>query len=261
MLFELSGKDTLVHRFDPRVKLAVAVGFTIMSFFLGAPSSLFVLLLVVVLYGILGQIFPWNYKKILFVLIPFALGITIFQILVNMAENPLPAFDVFGISIPLRGFERGLVISLRAFILAISFGIFMMTTHPTDITNAADRMGVPFKLAYMISFGLRFIPLFEEDFQKIRQAQVSRGMKASSYGPISVIMSMPVLLVPLIMTSVRHAQMLAIALEMRGLSTATEYGRTYLKDINMRMLDWAMLGFVIVSLVSLAVAGILGLVH
>lgn len=259
MLIELSDKDTFVHRFDPRSKLAVAVAFTIISFFLSAPSSIAVLLFVVILYGVIGRVYPWEYKKIIIVLVPFALGITLIQIFVNMATNPFPAIDFLGIAIPLRGFERGLVISLRAFVLAISFGLFMMTTPPTDITNAADRMGVPFNLAYMISFGLRFIPLFEKDFQKIRQAQISRGMEESSFGPVAVIMSMPALLVPLIMTSVRHAQMLAIALEMRGLSTATEYGRTYMKEINMRPADWIVLSFSILGTLSLAIARFAGL--
>jgi energy-coupling factor transport system permease protein len=260
MLFELSNKNSSIHKLDPRTKLAVAVIFTISSFLLNSHTSLLVLLFLVVLYGIIGQLYPWDYKQIIYILIPFTIGITLFQILANVGSHPFPAVNLFGISIPLRGIERGIVISLRTFVLAISFGLFMMTTHPTDITQAAHRMGLPFKFAYMIGFGLRFIPLFREDFQKIRQAQVSRGMNENSFGPISVVASMPVLLVPLMMTSVRHAQMLAISLEMRGLSTANEFGRTYQKVIGIRIVDRIVMTIFVIGFLVLIAFRFTGLI-
>ncbi len=259
MLFEFVEKQNLVHQLDPRTKLAIAITFTFLSFILHDPKSLGILLIIIVLYGALAQLYPWHYRKIIFVLIPFTIGITLIQVLAVSSSGATSFINILGLKVPLLGFLRGLVISLRTMVLAISFGLFMMMTHPTDLTHAAVKMGLPFKYAYMTGFSLRFIPLFQEDFRKIREAQTSRGVNENFLGPIGIIASMPALLVPLMMLSLRHSQMLAVALEMRGLSTATTFGRTYLQDVNLRRIDWViligMVALLVVTVILQIVAG------
>jgi energy-coupling factor transport system permease protein len=216
---------------------------------------------IVILYGAIGGLYPWHYRNVIYLLIPFAIAITLIQILVARGVQPLPAVDFLGLQIPIRGLTLGSVISFRAMVLGISFALFMMAAHPYDITQAAVKMGVQFRYAYMIGFALRFLPLFTEDFVKIRQAQASRGLDENRLGPFTRWVSMPVLLFPLIMSSLRHAQTLAIALEMCGLSTASTYGRTYMKEVSMRMPDWLFLavfsaGAIIV--IYLRIIGVIG---
>jgi energy-coupling factor transport system permease protein len=258
MLYEFSERKTLIHNLDPRLKLLMALLFTVSSFFLRTPIPLLTLLLIIVVYGAIGGLFPWHYRKVIYLLIPFGIMMTLIQIIVFYSIEPTPALNFLGIPIPVAGLMWGGMISIRMIVLAVSFALFMMASHPSEITQGAALAGLPFRYAYMIGFALRFLPLFAEDFTKIRQAQASRGLDENRFGYFTRYISLPILLFPLIMTVLRHAQNMAIALEMRGLSTGSTYGRTWLKDMYFKPTDWLFLILGISLLVVTIVARILG---
>lgn len=253
MLYEYSQRDTFLHRLDPRAKLLLTVSVVLISLILPSFQYLLPLAAVVVLYGLAAGLSPWTYRNVIVLLIPFSIVVIAVQILVQAGLGGILLLEVAGFPVYAEGVARGLAISLRALVLGVSFAIFMMLTHPSDLTQAAVRTGLPFRYAYMIGFSLRFLPLFVDEFVKIRQAQASRGLDENRYGPLTRIVSLPALLFPLAMDAMRRSNDIAVALEMRGLSTASVYGRTYLKDLQMGPADYAVA--VVAALALLAVAG------
>lgn len=256
MLHELSGRDTPLHRLDPRTKLTLTVVVVVLSLILPGYRTLLILAALVVLYGLAATITPLDYRNVITLLIPFSIAVTLVQVMVaaaNPADMEVVA-RIGGVPIKSVGIERGLAISLRALILGISFALFMAMTHPMDLTQAATRAGLPFRYAYMIGFSLRFLPLFADEFVKIRQAQASRGLDEERYGPLTKIIALPALLFPLIMDALRRADDIALALEMRGLSTASLYGRTFLNELRLRTADYLIIAAALGALV-LVVAG------
>ena len=121
-------------------------------------------------------------------------------------------------------------------------------------------MGIPFRYAYMVGFSFRFLPLFTDDLRKVREAQASRGLDENRLGPLTKYVTLPILLFPLIMSSMRHAQSIAIALEMRGLSTASTFGRTFLKEMNMNRRDWGFLIIFSAAGILLIIARFMGVI-
>ena len=258
MLYQFSERDTFLHRLDPRAKLLISLAVVLISFALPSARSLAALCMLVVLYGLAAGLAPWHYRNVVVLLIPFSIAITIIQVLVQVPNGGTLLADLAGVPIYAEGLERGLTISLRALILGISFALFMMLTHPMDLTQAAVRTGLPFRYAYMIGFSLRFLPLFVEEFVKIRQAQASRGLDENRYGPATKVVSLPALLFPLIMDATRRSNSIALALEMRGLSTASVYGRTFLKDLQTGPRDYAVSALAILAVVGVVLARLAG---
>jgi len=253
MLHEFSERDTPLHRLDPRTKLVLTLAVVALSLILPNYRALLVLAAVVVLYGLLATITPLDYRNVVIILIPFSIAIMLVQILLAAGNPGLQVASIGELPIKQEGLERGLAIALRALILGVSFALFMAMTHPMDLTQAATKAGLPFRYSYMIGFSLRFLPLFVEEFGKIRQAQASRGLDEQRYGPATLVISLPALLFPLIMDALRRAEDIAIALEMRGLSTASTYGRTFLKDVELRVADYLVMAAVLAG--ALAVVG------
>lgn len=258
MLYEHSQRDTFLHRLDPRIKLLFTLAVVLISLMLPRFEQLLVLAGVVVLYGLGARLTPWAYRNVVALLVPFSIAITVVQILVQAGLGGTLVATVVGVPVYWEGLARGLAISLRALVLGVSFAIFMMLTHPADLTQAAVKSGLAFRYAYMIGFSLRFLPLFVDEFVKIRQAQASRGLDEQRYGPFTRLISLPALLFPLAMDAMRRSQDIALALEMRGLSTASVYGRTYLKELVMGVADYVVGVLAVLALAGVAFARVVG---
>lgn len=256
MLYEYSLRENPLYKLDPRAKLVFTLCVVLLSLFLPGVKYLAFLLLGIIGYGLVAGITPLDYRNIIILLIPFSVAIFTIQILYAGSEGPI--YYLGDLRLPALGLENGAIICLRALILGISFALLMMMTHPMDITVAAVKQGVPFRYAYMIGFALRFLPLFIDEFAKIRQAQASRGLDEDRYGPLTKIISLPALLFPLIMDAMRRSADIALALEMRGLSTASKYGRTNLKDVEFKTVDHLVFHSVLLATLGLLLASFMG---
>ncbi|WP_258358573.1 energy-coupling factor transporter transmembrane component T family protein [Moorella sulfitireducens] len=256
MLYEYSLMKSPIHRLDPRNKIIVTLCAVILSLVLTDVWALGALFLVLVLYGMVGKITPLDYYGLISLLVPFFIFITVIQIISFPGGSLL--FNIGPLAVTSQGFFKGLQISLRALTLAVSFALLMMTTHPTDITAAVVKWGMPFRYAYMLGFALRFLPLFFEEFAKINEAQASRGLDINKYGIVSKVIALPSLLLPLTMSAFRKSGDIAIALEMRGLSTASKYGRTFLRKVEFRPADYIVCFFSVGLTIVMIIARVTG---
>jgi energy-coupling factor transporter transmembrane protein EcfT len=128
----------------------------------------------------------------------------------------------------------------------IGAAILTMTTLPSDLVGGIERLlrplarvGIPSQdLAVMIAMALRFMPMILEEYDRIRMAQLARGADFKTGGPAFRIRAVAALAVHLLVSALRRADELALAMEARGYRRGP---RTTLRELKLDRLDFAAL--------------------
>ena len=126
-----------------------------------------------------------------------------------------------------EGLAFGLTVACRLLIPLLAFVFLFATTSPNGIVLGLVRMGVPFRVAFLVSTTFRFVPLLLEELSTMRDAQRLRGIDIDAMRLWRKLVVTGRMLVPLIVASLRRAQEVDIALQARGFSGQAE--RTYLE--------------------------------
>jgi len=86
----------------------------------------------------------------------------------------------------------------------------------------------------MISMALRFMPMMLEEYERIRMAQTARGADFTTGSLMLRARAVAALAVPLILSSFRRADELAMAMEARGYRRGP---RTTLRELKLTQTD------------------------
>ncbi len=87
---------------------------------------------------------------------------------------------------------------------------------PEKLVEGLRQWGLPLRIAFIVSAGLRFVPLIASTFHDLRDAQQARGIRFTPFW--KHVNAHLALLVPLLREVFRLADQLAQALEARGFS-------------------------------------------
>jgi len=213
---------SLLHRLDPRSKLAGMLIFMASVFLINSYVTLLIGLaftLIIIIMSKIPLLFYFRAVKPLLFLITF---IALFHIFFHAEGARI--FKVGTFSIYSGGLEKGLVAAGRM-TLFISFAtVLSFTTQPDRIANALDsflqplqKIGIPVdRLSLMLSLSLRFIPTIFEEAERIWKAQVSRGFSLADRPLKEKAKRIIALLVPVTAGAFRRATNLADAMEARS---------------------------------------------
>jgi energy-coupling factor transport system permease protein len=252
--------QSLIHRLDPRVKLALIFLYVFVVFLANNVVS-YSLLFVYALIPLIFSRVPIRY--VLSGLKP-VLWIFLFTFLLHVLTTKEGAllFKAGWFSIYEKGLEQGIFISLRFFVIIIMTTLLTLTTTPIEITDGMEALLHPFKkvglpvheIALMMSISLRFIPTLMEETEKIMKAQSSRGTDFAG-GPIKDRLKAVVsLLVPLFISAFKRAEDLAIAMEARGYQGGE--GRTKFRQLLWQRKDtFALFSLLVLTLLLLWTRG------
>lgn len=132
-----------------------------------------------------------------------------------------------GSPVPWHGLSRGLVYGLRILDLYAAVLIWIATTSQEEMAGAAASLAAPFSphaarkiaLFSFISFG--FLPVFFEEYERIKIAQRFRGGKFSGglYGRLA---GARAVLIPLLVSAIRRSAQLSMAVELRSVRNSIE---------------------------------------
>ncbi|KGX90358.1 cobalt ABC transporter permease [Pontibacillus halophilus JSM 076056 = DSM 19796] len=235
--------DSIVHRLDPRAKLATIFFFVIVVFFANSVWSYGILTLFALVSAGVTQIRPGfiikGLKPVWF-LVVFTFLLHLF-----VTREGEVLFTVLSFPIYKEAVIQGLAISLRFFLLILITSLLTLTTTPIAITDAIEELLHPLKkirfpvheLALMMSISLRFIPTLMQETEKISKAQASRGVDFRT-GPIKDRLKAIIpLLVPLFVSAFKRAEELAMAMEARGYQGGE--GRTKIRELVFQKRDYA----------------------
>lgn len=120
----------------------------------------------------------------------------------------------------------GLAIGMRLDCFILATIIFLCSTRTEDFTYGLRRMGLPFSISFTLSLAFRLTPLFIETAEIIVQAQRARGLDPSSGRLLTRIRRHVPIIIPVLVSGLRRADQMAVALESRGFGCGGE--RTFL---------------------------------
>ncbi len=246
--------NSFLHRLDPRTKLLAAMLLIIITFF---AKSLLAYAVLILLGGVLTAISTIPVKTILKSLKPL-LFIILFTAVLNVffarGENILLDVKVgfLHLVVCAEGVLSALKMVLRIILLIVYTGVVLTyTTSPIDLTDGLESLLSPLSklkipvhiFAMMMSLALRFIPTLIEETEKIMAAQKSRGADFTSGNLLSRVRALIPILIPLLLSSFRRADELALAMECRCYHGGE--GRTKMKVLKMKSRDWIFLAVLI----------------
>ena len=222
--------NSVIHRMDPRFKLAINIIYIVLVFMAKSFVSQAILLTPVLLMFLLSGL---RKRQLISTLKP-ALFIGVFLFVVNMfigphldgSENIPTTFQVTwkAITINYVIIKLTLIIVIRIYIMIIITTLLTATTKQMALTKAIEDLLWPLKLikipvniiAMIISIALRFIPTLLEEAQRIMKAQSSRGVDFKNGGIKTKTKSMITLIIPLFVSAFAKAEDLGNAMETRG---------------------------------------------
>lgn len=140
----------------------------------------------------------------------------------------------------------GLRLALAVWVLSL----LTLTTSPVAMTDAIEGMLRPlawckvptWELSAVATLALRFVPTLAQDGERIAKAQTSRGASFLEGSWVARIVGLLPLLIPLTAQAFRHAEQLALAMEVRGYRGGE--GRTHLHPRTIRWRDAALAALV-----------------
>lgn len=250
--------DSVLHRMDPRFKIAVAVLFMVVAFLVNTAwgyGMVFVVLAVgVALSRVPVRVILRSLRALWFILL-FTFVLNLF---LTRSGEVLVHWWIF--TITRGGLFLAVQMILRLVLLVAGMSLLTLTTSPLQLTDGIESLLKPLKMihfpaheiAMMMSIALRFIPTLSEETGRIRKAQAARGADFDTGNLFKRAMSLVPLLVPLFISAFRRAEDLAVAMEARCYHGGQ--GRTRMKVLHASARDYiAML--VMAAVMALATVG------
>ncbi len=253
--------DSLIHRLDPRVKLAGTLIFVISLFFPGSAAGMGLAVVFLILTILASKVPP---KMMLKGIRPLMI-IIIFSAVINLFFTPGITVIRFGpAQITMEGIRTTVRLVLRLVFLIMGSSVMTFTTTPNQLTAGLEK-GLGFlkyihipvhEFAMMMSIALRFIPILTEELDKIMKAQMSRGVDFEEGTLIERGRKMISVLLPLFISAIRRASELALAMEARCYHGGE--GRTMLHPLKYQKRDylaWIILGIYLLLAIAISVMG------
>lgn len=235
--------NSVIHKMDARLKIVILIAIIVFIFVASNAFSLlfcaFGIFASIIISKIPLKLFWKNLKAIL----PILLITFIINLFYGEGKE---LFSVWKLTVTTGGIYRAIYMALRIVLLIFVSSLLTYTTTPNDLTDAIERLLSPLKyiglgnavhtLAMMMTIVLRFIPVLIEETEKIMNAQKARGADMESGPLIQRIKALIPILIPLLISSIRHAFELAEAMECRCYTGGD--GRTRMKQMSFKTLDF-----------------------
>ena len=206
-------KATKVHQLDGRTKILFLLALCLMALLFSHPGYLLVVFMGVI--GLLiGSRAGRNVKKgWLLTGLLFCYSVLLWPFFVQ-GVTPVPFFHWLGVT--WEGVWVGMGMGLRLLIMLWG-GIWLLsTTTIEEMALAAQRLGLPSRIAFAFSLAFRWVGMLLGAGVGIVQAQRSRGLNLSSGGIFHRLRQYVPLVVPLIGHVLRQTNLLAMSLESKG---------------------------------------------
>ena len=134
--------------------------------------------------------------------------------------------------------------------MIIMLPLISFTTPVQNFALGMVKIGLPYTLAYTMTTALNLVPLLQTETQVIVDAQKLRAMQTFEKGKLGEkLRAYPALVTPLVIGSMRRAQLMAVAMDSRAFGATKK--RTYMEDITMDAVDWIFLAATIIFTIGI----------
>ena len=226
--------NSLVHRFDPRLKILLTILYIVLLFAAANPLGLALSIAWLAVLYKMAKIPVRMIVKSLKPIVPIILFTCVLNLFFVTGQGE-PLVQVWVLRIYAEGVRYAILMAVRVITLIAGTSLLTYTTSPIVLTDAIERLLAPFnkihmpvhELAMMMTIALRFIPTLVEETDKIMNAQKARGAMLDPGTLKERMHAMIPILIPLFISAFRRADELAMAMECRCYHGGE--GRTRLK--------------------------------
>jgi energy-coupling factor transport system permease protein len=267
MTFQTVERDSFFTRLDFRPKLVMMVVVSIIAFVWESPLAQALLAGAVIITSLLAGV-KWSYiRMIVTIMTPFYALLLITHGFFNVAQvqaltgqielTPLFTFPaswplIGGGAMSLEGVLYGINVICKTLTLVLVIPLGIFTTEVDKFIVGMVKARVPYKLAFIFSATLRFVPLLLTEIQSIIEAQRLRGLAVEKMGLTQRVRVYAKVAVPLILGAMVKSQMLEVVLQSKAFTGTAD--RTYLHDSTLRLSDYLMIAFFVLFFVVAVVA-------
>lgn len=232
---------SVIHRLDPRVKLAATMLYIISLFPFSSVPVYAVATVYLVSILVLSRV-PASYiLKGLKPIVMLIILTGVMNLFLTKGEDVLISYG--SITITMEGVKKALYMVIRLIFLVIGSSLMTYTTTPNELTDGIEKALKPLnkikvpvhEFALMMSLALRFIPILIEEADKIIKAQSSRGADFEEGKLIDRAKNMIAILIPLLVSAMQRANDLAMAMDARCYHGGA--GRTKMKPLRYNRQD------------------------
>ncbi len=267
MRFQTVERDSFFTRLDFRPKLVMMAVISAIAFVWESPAAGGLLALVVIVASLLAGVKTGYIRMVITIMVPFYLLLLLTHGFFNVdqvksltGKTELTTLFMFPRTWPVIGGGRmsvegvlyglNVIFKTLTLVLVIPLGIF--TTEVDKFIVGMVRARVPYKLAFIFSATLRFVPLLFSEIQGIIEAQRLRGLAVEKMGPLKRVQVYSKVAVPLILGAMVKSQMLEVVLQSKAFTGSAD--RTYLHESKLGLPDYLMIVFFALLLVAAIVA-------
>ncbi|NLA12217.1 MAG: energy-coupling factor transporter transmembrane protein EcfT [Firmicutes bacterium] len=210
--------NTALHRMHPLLKLELLLCFSVLVFTLS--HYLCGLLLFAILLGgywAAGLGFKFFWRRLRFILV-FSLFIFVVHIVFVREGVLLWRDDLWGLRLEIwsLGLNHGLLLVFRFLNTIGASYLFVVATDPNKLAYALMQAGLPYRYGFMLITALRFIPLFFQEMEQVRRAQMAKGIEIEKLSLKNFTRAVRYLFVPLVLSALSKVDTLTISMESRA---------------------------------------------
>ncbi|OQB14309.1 MAG: Energy-coupling factor transporter transmembrane protein EcfT [Firmicutes bacterium ADurb.Bin193] len=236
--------ESFFHRLHPLTKLAWAVAACVACFASGSLPFVAAMVILCILIAVFGGIFSEALSVLKFFGVVAAI---LFVLQIVFVRSGIVVISLGGFSVTDEGLLAAFFVSLRTVGSLAPLSLMIMFTPTTALSAAlTDNLRVPYKYTFIVTAALRFIPTFTDEMDHIVQAQISRGHAIDGKNPVKRFFGILPMSIPLLVSSVRRIDQMAISLETRGFGLGV---RSTYKKQSFKAGDFIALAFVALILV------------
>ncbi|MDN7225674.1 energy-coupling factor transporter transmembrane component T [Planococcus sp. N064] len=245
----------LLHDMNPSVKfIVVTLSMVAIAFFFNPWTPLIFWMGVLLFQVFLSRL---NWKVWALFMLPFAIGAFGYlwtTIVFGAKTGGQIIWSFAGLDITDEQLETALSLSFRVLAFSTLSLMFAFTTDPVKfIMSLMQQLKLSPKIAYGVMVGYQFLPVMEDEFTQIQQAQRLRGA-VEEKNVFKRLLDMRRVLMPMLAGAVRKAERSAFAMEARGF---TGEARTdYYQPIRIGRIDFWMSALFALLLAASCLGGI-----
>ncbi|OGB61394.1 MAG: cobalt ECF transporter T component CbiQ [Caldithrix sp. RBG_13_44_9] len=205
--------NSLVHLFDPRLKLLMMMVFIIMVVTVSYERKQWLLfyLVIPIAFAGLSRISILHFLSKLFKLYPM-----IFLITILIPFFPLPnetPRQFFGIAISISGLQKFFLINAKSILVLFISIVLTITTDFMMLLKGLEKLRVPPIMTAIVSFMYRFIFLLIDEVERMLMAYQSRYLRLSLGKRLKIIANM---IGMLFIRTYERGERIYLAMESRG---------------------------------------------
>lgn len=215
--------NSVLHRLDPRTKLAGTLVLLGAIFINPAPLAVAihgaVAILLAALTGAGWRIWAWGLRRFLWMLVIVAGTSLFFQ----PGGHTIVAWG-YRLPVSSEGLATSMTFTAQVAEAIVLSLVLTLTTSPTALTRGLQRLFHPLQklglpvddIALVMLLAMRFVPLLQQETRTLMDAQQSRGIDFRSGTLIARSRNLAALFVPAMLGTLKRADTLAEAMTSRG---------------------------------------------